>query len=93
MYGTHIDDAMPRVRGCVDREDAHRGGRGEGPPRGVPGRHLQRRAWATSRTPRSPPWRSFWTASRREQGLRTDFKGHMTVVPCERGKRVVNDTE
>jgi len=27
------------------------------------------------------------------EGLRTDFQGHMKVIPCARGKKVVTDSE
>jgi tRNA (cytidine56-2'-O)-methyltransferase len=43
MYGTHIDDALPRVRTAMTEKNADRGRRGEGAPRSIPGGHLQHR--------------------------------------------------
>jgi tRNA (cytidine56-2'-O)-methyltransferase len=92
MYGTHIDDALPKVRTAMTEKMLIVVGAEKVPPEvyqaatfniGVGNQpHSEVAALAV-----------FLDRLKEGAGLRTDFHGHMTVVPCERGKKVVNDTE
>jgi tRNA (cytidine56-2'-O)-methyltransferase len=92
MYGTHIDDALPRVRAVWADRMLMVVGAEKVPPEvyqaatfniGVGNQpHSEVAALAI-----------FLDRLLEGAGLRTDFKGRMTVVPCERGKKVVNDPE
>ncbi|MBI0584521.1 MAG: tRNA (cytidine(56)-2'-O)-methyltransferase [Methanomassiliicoccus sp.] len=92
MYGTHIDDALPRVRSAMTDKMLIVVGAEKVPPEvyqaatfniGVGNQpHSEVAALAI-----------FLDRLREGEGLRTDFKGRMTVLPCDRGKRVVNNPE
>lgn len=89
MYGTHIDDALPRVRTEMADRMLIVVGAEKVPPEvyqaatfniGLGNQpHSEVAALAV-----------FLDRLKEGEGLRTDFKGRMTVVPCERGKKVVN---
>jgi tRNA (cytidine56-2'-O)-methyltransferase len=88
MYGTHIDDALPRVRTTMTERMLVVVGAEKVPPEvyqaatfnvGMGNQpHSEVAALAV-----------FLDRLKEGEGLRTDFKGRMTVVPCERGKKVV----
>jgi tRNA (cytidine56-2'-O)-methyltransferase len=92
MYGTHIDDALPRVRAAMAERMLIIVGAEKVPPEvyqaatfniGVGNQpHSEVAALAI-----------FLDRLKEGAGLHADFHGRMTVVPCERGKKVVNDTE
>jgi tRNA (cytidine56-2'-O)-methyltransferase len=92
MYGTHIDDALPRVRSAMTERTLVVVGAEKVPPEvyqaatfniGVGNQpHSEVAALAI-----------FLDRLKEGAGLRTTFKGRMTIVPCERGKKVVNDPE
>ena len=92
MYGTHIDDALPRIRSAMSEKMLIVVGAEKVPPEVY--------QWATfnvgvGNQPHSEvaALAVFLDRLKGGEGLRTEFKGQMRVVPCERGKRVVNDTE
>ncbi len=92
MYGIHIDDALPRIKQAMSEKVLVIVGAEKVPPEvyqqatfnvGVGNQpHSEVAALAV-----------FLDRLKEGEGLRTDFHGHMKVLPCERGKRVVNDTE
>jgi tRNA (cytidine56-2'-O)-methyltransferase len=92
MYGTHIDDALPRVKSATTEKMLIVVGAEK-----VPAEVYQ---WATfnvgvGNQPHSEvaALAIFLDRFLGGEGLRQDFRGQMKVVPCERGKRVVNGTE
>jgi tRNA (cytidine56-2'-O)-methyltransferase len=92
MYGTHIDDALPHVRNAMTEKMLIVVGAEKVPPEvyqaatfniGMGNQpHSEVAALAV-----------FLDRLKQGEGLRTDFQGHMKVVPCARGKKVVTDTE
>ncbi len=92
MYGTHIDDAMPRVREAMTERMLIVVGAEKVPPEVYQAATFN---VGVGNQPHSEvaALGVFLDRLKEGQGLRTDFKGHMKVIPCERGKRVVNDTE
>lgn len=92
MYGTHIDDALPRVLNAMTEKMLIVVGAEKVPPEvyqaatfniGLGNQpHSEVAALAV-----------FLDRLKQGEGLRTDFQGHMKVVPCARGKKVVTDTE
>lgn len=92
MYGTHIDDALPRVLNAMTEKMLIVVGAEKVPPEvyqaatfniGMGNQpHSEVAALAV-----------FLDRLKQGEGLRTDFQGHMKVVPCARGKKVVTDTE
>ncbi len=89
MYGVHIDDALPRV---VDEKIMIVVGAEK-----VPGEVYQMADFniGVGNQPHSEvaALAIFLDRLRGGEGLRTDFKGKIRVIPCERGKRVVNNSE
>ncbi|KQM12287.1 tRNA 2'-O-methylase [Methanomassiliicoccales archaeon RumEn M1] len=92
MYGTHVDDAMPRVKSRTTDRMLIVVGAEKVPPEVY--------QWATfnvgvGNQPHSEvaALAVFLDRFFQGEGLRRDMGGHMKVLPCERGKRVVNDTE
>lgn len=92
MYGTHVDDAMPHVKGKATEKMLIVVGAEKVPPEVY--------QWATfnvgvGNQPHSEvaALAVFLDRFYQGEGLRRDMRGHMKVLPCERGKRVVNDPE
>lgn len=92
MYGTHIDDALPRVRGAATERMLIVVGAEKVPPEVY--------QWATfnvgvGNQPHSEvaALAVFLDRFGQGDGLRQEFQGSMKVLPCERGKRVVNGAE
>ncbi len=92
MYGTHIDDALPRVRDVAADKMLIVVGAEKVPPEVY--------QWSTfnigvGNQPHSEvaALAVFLDRFSQGEGLRHDFDGHMKVLPCERGKKVVNDTQ
>lgn len=92
MYGTHIDDALPRVLNAMTEKMLIVVGAEKVPPEvyqaatfniGLGNQpHSEVAALAV-----------FLDRLKQGEGLRTDFQGHMKVIPCARGKKVVTDSE
>lgn len=92
MYGTHIDDALPRVLNAMTEKMLIVVGAEKVPPEvyqaatfniGMGNQpHSEVAALAV-----------FLDRLKQGEGLRTDFQGHMKVIPCARGKKVVTDSE
>ncbi len=92
MYGTHIDDALPQVRTAMTEKLLIVVGAEKVPPDvyqaatfnvGMGNQpHSEVAALAV-----------FLDRLKQGEGLRTDFHGRMTVLPCARGKKVVTDPE
>ncbi len=89
MYGIHIDEALPmigdeRLMIIVGAEK-------------VPGEvyHLADFNIGVGNQPHSEvaALAIFLDRLQGGEGLRTNFRGKIRVIPCERGKRVVNDSE
>ena len=92
MYGTHVDDAMPRVRSAAMEKMLIVVGAEKVPPEVY--------QWATfnvgvGNQPHSEvaALAVFLDRFYQGEGLRRDMGGHMKVLPCERGKKVVSDTD
>lgn len=92
MYGMHIDDALPRVLNAMTEKMLIVVGAEKVPPEvyqaatfniGLGNQpHSEVAALAV-----------FLDRLKQGEGLRTDFQGHMKVIPCARGKKVVTDSE
>lgn len=92
MYGTHIDDALPRVLNAMTEKMLIVVGAEKVPPEvyqaatfniGLGNQpHSEVAALAV-----------FLDRLKQGEGLRTDFQGQMKVIPCARGKKVVTDSE
>jgi len=92
MYGTHIDDALPHIRNAMTERLLIVVGAEKVPPEvyqaatfnvGMGNQpHSEVAALAV-----------FLDRIKQGEGLRADFQGHMKVIPCARGKKVVTDTE
>jgi tRNA (cytidine56-2'-O)-methyltransferase len=92
MYGVHIDDAMPRIKNAMTEKLLIVVGAEKVPPEVY--------QWSTfnvgvGNQPHSEvaALAVFLDHLKDGSGLRNDFHGSMTVLPCERGKKVVNDPE
>ncbi len=92
MYGTHIDDALPRLLNAMTEKMLIVVGAEKVPPEvyqaatfniGLGNQpHSEVAALAV-----------FLDRLKQGEGLRTDFQGQMKVIPCARGKKVVTDSE
>ncbi|MDH7508794.1 MAG: tRNA (cytidine(56)-2'-O)-methyltransferase [Methanomassiliicoccales archaeon] len=89
MYGIHIDDALPKIRSerlliVVGAEKV--------PPEMY---ELATFNVAVGNQPHSEvaALAVFLDRFLKGEGLRKDFKGRMKIIPCERGKRVVSDSD
>jgi len=92
MYGTHIDDAMPAVRAAnIERMLIVVGAEK------VPPEAYQRATFniGVGNQPHSEvaALAVFLDRYLSGEGLRADMHGRMKVVPCERGKKVVNGSD
>ncbi len=92
MYGLHIDEAMPTIKSSLTEKILIVVGAEKVPPEVY--------QWATfnvgvGNQPHSEvaALAVFLDRLKQGEGLRNDFHGHMKVIGCERGKKVVNDTE
>lgn len=92
MYGAHIDDALPRIQATVAEKMLIVVGAEKVPPDVY--------QWSTfnvgvGNQPHSEvaALAVFLDRFTKGEGLRTDFGGAMTVIPCERGKKVVNNSQ
>lgn len=92
MYGTHIDDAIPKIKMDPSEKVLIVVGAEKVPPDVY--------QWSTynvgvGNQPHSEvaALAVFLDRYLDGEGLRHDFGGDMTVVPCERGKKVVNRSE
>ncbi|WP_019178564.1 tRNA (cytidine(56)-2'-O)-methyltransferase [Methanomassiliicoccus luminyensis] len=92
MYGTHVDDALPKIKEAVTDKMLIVVGAEKVPPDVY--------QWSTfnvgiGNQPHSEvaALAVFLDRLKSGEGLRNDFHGKMTVVPCARGKKVVHDTE
>ncbi|MCQ5376036.1 MAG: tRNA (cytidine(56)-2'-O)-methyltransferase [Methanomassiliicoccales archaeon] len=89
MYGIHIDDALPKIRSeklliVVGAEK-------------VPAEMYELATFnvAVGNQPHSEvaALAVFLDRFLKGEGLRKDFKGRMKIIPCERGKKVVSDSD
>jgi tRNA (cytidine56-2'-O)-methyltransferase len=89
MYGIHIDDALPKIRSeklliVVGAEK-------------VPAEMYELATFnvAVGNQPHSEvaAVAVFLDRFLKGEGLRKDFKGRMKIIPCERGKKVVSDSD
>lgn len=89
MYGVHIDEAMPRIKEAAKGKLLIIVGAEKVP---IEVYHESDFNVAVGNQPHSEvaALAIFMDRLTGGEGLRTDFDGRMKVVPCERGKRVVN---
>lgn len=89
MYGTHVDDALPRVRAAMGGKMLIVVGAEKVPPEVYQAANFN---VGVGNQPHSEvaALSVFLDRLLDGEGLRADFKGAMTVVPCERGKKVVH---
>jgi tRNA (cytidine56-2'-O)-methyltransferase len=89
MYGIHIDDALPKIKSeklliVVGAEK-------------VPAEMYELATFnvAVGNQPHSEvaALAVFLDRFLKGEGLRKDFKGRMKIIPCERGKKVVSDSD
>ncbi|NLI74647.1 MAG: tRNA (cytidine(56)-2'-O)-methyltransferase [Euryarchaeota archaeon] len=92
MYGTHVDDAIPLIKDVATRKMLIVVGAEKVPPDVY--------QWATFNVGMGNQPHSevaalavFLDRFFQGEGLRRDMDGNMKILPCERGKKVVNDTQ
>jgi tRNA (cytidine56-2'-O)-methyltransferase len=89
MYGVHLDDAVPRIRREMKEKMLIVVGAEKVPPEVYQESDFN---VAVGNQPHSEvaALAIFLDRLTAGRGLRTEFQGKMKVLPCERGKRVVN---
>ena len=89
MYGIHVDDAVPRIRKEVQGDILVVVGAEKVPPEVYQAADFN---VAVGNQPHSEvaALAIFLDRLTAGKGLRSDFPGKIKVLPCERGKRVVN---